>query len=127
MPFDQLWRAARGRHQPCGELGFTRFVRTLSPERALEEQRTAAGNFKDVSQVLGTLREVLIILFQQEGGSMDQAQRNLSDVMMEIYRNYDFQFLIQMSPYWFRGKSLDDGETGDKRSMPRLVWDRSCR
>lgn len=54
---------------------------------------------------------------------MDQAQRNLSDVMMEIYRNYDFQFLIQMSPYWFGGKSLDDGETGDKRSIPRLVWD----
>lgn len=54
---------------------------------------------------------------------MDQAQRNLSDVMMEIYRNYDFQFLIQMSPYWYRGKSLDDGETGDKRPMPRPVWD----
>ena len=25
-----------------------------------------------------------------------------------------------MSPCWYRGKSVDDGETGDKRPMPRL-------
>lgn len=39
-------------------------VRTLSPERALEDQRMPGGRLKDVSQVLVTFWEVILILFQ---------------------------------------------------------------
>lgn len=42
--------------------------------------------------------------------------------MMETDKNRDCQFLIQMSPYRYRGKSVDDRQTGDNRPTHRLVW-----
>lgn len=80
---------------------------------------------------MGTFRKMIKIISQQEWGLTDQAQRNLSDVMMENYRNKVWLPGLPISniyiSLWVQRKEPGWRLEGDKRSMPRLVWDQEMR